>query len=97
MTAERITIKESKDFCYYGEFYGSIDKIISTLQRCKEQGWEGIDYDYDYGNGGKDYYVYKTRLENDEEYEKRVKQEEQQKENRRKQYEQLKKEFGEDT
>ena len=93
MTAERITIKERKDFYL---FAGKIDDIISTLQKCKEDGWEGIDYDYNYDNQ-REYYVYKTRLENDEEYEKRMELEEQRKENRRIQYEQLKKEFGEDT
>jgi hypothetical protein len=96
MTAERITIKERKDFYLCGEFDGKIDDIISTLQKCKEDGWEGIDYDYNYDNQ-REYYVYKTRLENDEEYEKRMKLEEERKENRRKAYEQLKKEFGKDT
>ena len=65
------------------------------LYSFKKDGWEGIDYDY--CEGERKYYLYQTRIENDEEYEKRVKQEEQRKENRRKQYEQLKKEFGEDT
>jgi hypothetical protein len=95
MTAERITIKEKKDFYWYGEFDGKLDILISTLQKCKEDGWEGIDYDY--YEGEKIYFLYKTRLETDEEYEKRMKQEEERKENRRKQYEQLKKEFGGDT
>lgn len=94
MTKEKIQIKEKKDFYWYGEIDGKIDDIISTLQKCKEDGWEGIDYDY--YDGGREYYVYRTRIETDEEYEKRVGVEEQWKENRRKQYEQLKKEFGED-
>jgi hypothetical protein len=94
MNTERITIKEKKDFYWYGEFDGSIDKLIFILQKCKEEGWEYIDYDY--SGGEKEYYLYKTRLETDEEYEKRMKHEEQQKENRRKQFEQLKKEFGND-
>ena len=95
MTAERLKIKERKDFYWYGVFDGKLDYIISVLQKCKEDGWEGIDYDYD--DGEKEYYVYKTRLETDEEYEKRMELEEQLKENRRIQYDQLKKEFGEDT
>jgi hypothetical protein len=95
MTAERLKIKERKDFYWYGVFDGKLDYIISVLQKCKEDGWEGIDYDY--YDGEKEYYVYKTRLETDEEYEKRMELEEQRKENRRIQYEQLKKEFGEDT
>lgn len=92
MTKKKIQIKEKKDFYWYGELDGKIDDIISTLQKCKEDGWEGIDYDY--YDGGREYYVYRTRIETDEEYEKRVGVEEQWKENRRKQYEQLKKEFG---
>ncbi len=79
----------------YGEFDSKLDILISVLQKCKKDGWEGIDYDY--YDGEKEYYLYKTRLETDEEYEKRMELEEQQKENRRKQFEQLKKEFGKDT
>ena len=94
-TRSRITIKERKDFYLYGEFDSKLDILISVLQKCKKDGWEGIDYDY--YDGEKEYYLYKTRLETDEEYEKRMELEEQQKENRRKQFEQLKKEFGKDT
>ena len=94
MTAERITIKEKKDFYWYGEFSDSIDNLISVLQECKKDGWEGIDYDY--CEGERKYYLYQTRIENDEEYEKRMKDEEQRKENRRMQYEKLKKEFAND-
>jgi len=95
MNTERKKIKEKKDFYWYGEFDTSIDNLISTLQKCKEDGWEGIDYDY--CDGDKEYLLYKERLETDEEYEKRMKQKQQQKEYRRQQFEQLKKEFGEDT
>jgi hypothetical protein len=95
MTTERIKTQEKKDFYWYGDFSTSIDNLISVLQECKKDGWEGIDYDYDY-NGGKEYYLYRTRIETDEEYEKRMKEEEQRKENRRMQYEKLKKEFGND-
>lgn len=94
MNTERITTKEKKDFHWYGSFETKIDSIISSLQRCKEDGWEGIDYDYDY-DGKKEYYLYRNRIETDEEYEKRMKEEELQKEYRRMQFEQLKKEFGE--
>ena len=75
-----------------GGFYGSIDNIISSLQRYKEQGWEGITYEYDYDNE-KEYYVYKERFETDEEYNLRMEEEQFLKEYRRKQYETLKKEF----
>ena len=95
MTTERIKTKEKKEFYWYGDFYGSLDNIIATLQKCKKEGWEGIDYDYDY-EVGKEYHLYRTRIETDEEYKKRMKEEEQRKENRRMQYEKLKKEFGND-
>ena len=75
-----------------GGFYGSIDNIISSLQRYKEQGWEGITYEYDYDNK-KEYYVYKERFETDEEYNLRMSEEKSWKEYRLKQYETLKKEF----
>ena len=92
MNTERKKIKEKEN--YWGGFYGSIDVIISDLQKCKEKGWEGIDYEYDYANE-KEYYVYKERFETDEEYNLRMEEEQFLKEYRRKQYEQLKREFEE--
>lgn len=91
MTTERITITEKGPelFCS-----GSIDSVISVLQTLKEKGWEKIDYEYEYYDGGKEYYVYRTRLETDEEYAKRMGLEADRKNQRRKQYEQLRKEFG---
>ncbi len=89
MNTERKKIKE-KEYCCC--FSGKIDSIISYLQKCKEKGWESIDYEYDYDNQ-KEYYLYKERLENDEEYNLRMSEEQSWKEYRRKQYEQLKKEF----
>ncbi len=90
MNTERKKIKE-KELCWF-DFYGKLDSIISYLQKCKEKGWESIDYEYDYDNQ-KEYYLYKERLENDEEYNLRMSEEQSWKEYRRKQYEQLKKEF----
>jgi hypothetical protein len=90
MNTERKKIKE-KELCWF-DFYGKIDSIISDLQRCKKEGWEGIDYEYDYDNQI-EYYVYKERLETDEEYNLRMSEEKFWKEYRRKQYETLKKEF----
>ncbi len=90
MNTERKKIKEKEH--YWGGFDGSIDVIISNLQKRKEQGWEGITYEYGYDNE-KEYYVYKTRLETDEEYNLRMSEEKSWKEYRRRQYEQLKKEF----
>jgi hypothetical protein len=92
MNTERKLIKEKEYYC--GSLDGPIDEIISDLQKCKEGGWEGITYEYDYDNT-KEYYVYKTRLETDEEYNLRMSEEESWKEYRRRQYEKLKKEFGE--
>jgi hypothetical protein len=92
MNKERIKTQEKK---HHDVYYGKLDGIISSLQKALEQGWEGIDYDYDY-DGHKEYYLYRTRIETDEEYEKRMKVEEKRKENRRKQYEELRKEFGND-
>ena len=97
MTTERIKITE-KGPEIGSNFYGSLDSLISALQTLKEKGWEKIDYEYHYGYDGEEkvYYVCRTRLETDEEYAKRMKIEENNKEYRRKQYEQLRKEFGND-
>ena len=92
MNTERIKIKQT-EYCWV-EFDLPLDILISDLQKCKEGGWEGITYEYDYDNT-KEYYVYKTRLETDEEYNLRMSEEESWKEYRRRQYEKLKKEFGE--
>ena len=91
MTTERIKVQERGPEIG-SNFYGSLDSLISALQTLKEKGWEEIDYEY-YGEE-KEYYVYRTRLETDEEYTKRMKIEEKNKAYRRKQYEQLRKEFG---
>lgn len=74
------------------ELEGNLDDVISQLQTWKEEGWEGLDVDYYYESTT--YNLYKSRLETDAEYQRRIQQEEHYKENRRKQYEQLKKEFG---
>ena len=78
---------------------GSFEKIFSNLERYKDEGWEGLEFDKSY------YYrcefeLYKWRLETDKEYEIRIKKldkeeqkKEKAKERRRKQYEELKKEF----
>lgn len=93
MTTERIKIQEKgpEFFCS-----GSIDSLISTLQILKEKGWEKIDYEYEYYDGGREYYAYRTRFETDEEYAKRMGLEADSKNQRRKQYEQLRKEFGDE-
>lgn len=83
---------------YLSEFEGKIDDMISQLQDWKNEGWEGLDSDYDCDV--KYYELYKHRLETDEEYNLRMFQEQRAKEHaeaqRRKQYEELRKEFGND-
>ena len=78
MTIKRIQVKETQR--YWGDFEGSFESIISSLQTELDAGWEGIEgklYGYD---GGVDYYLYKFREENDKEYAKRLKQLEKEKE-----------------
>ena len=102
---KRIQVKETTE--YWGEFEGSLVHIITDLQSKLDEGWEGIEMEYerDYGDchAHKVPYLYKHRPETDKEYEKRMKQLEKQKEEelkakerRRKEYEKLKKEFGDD-
>ena len=71
---------------------GNIDEMISQLQDWKNDGWE-IDDDIFIE-------LYKNRLETDEEYNHRMRNEKLMKERdeaqRRKQYEQLREEFGND-
>ena len=97
----RIQVKETKK--YYGDFEGSLESIISSLQSELDEGWEGIDIEYEGHDGYQEYYLYKHRPENDKEYEKRMKLLEKEKaeklkakERRRKEYEKLKKEFDDD-
>ena len=75
------------------DFEGSIDEAISMLLNKKQEGWTdiGTKYTRDYV----EYFCYKYRPETDDEYNARLKAIEDQKNNRRKQYEELKKEFGE--
>ena len=41
----RIQVKETKQF--YWEFEGSLVDIISKLQSALDEGWEGIDMEYE--------------------------------------------------
>ena len=95
----RIQVKETQQ--YWGGFEGSLVDIISKLQSALDEGWEGIDMQYEGYDGYQEYYLYKHRPETDKEYAKRMKQLEKKKaeelkakERRRKEYEKLKKEFG---
>ena len=102
---KKIQVKETKR--YWGDFEGSLESIISQLQSELDEGWEGIETEYerDYGDchDHEVPYLYKHREETDKEYDKRMRVIEKQKaeklkdkERRRKEYEKLKKEF-EDT
>ena len=71
----RIQVKETQR--YYGDFEGSLESIISQLKLELDEGWEGIETEYerDYGDCDShlEYYLYKHREETDKEYDKRMK------------------------
>ena len=95
---ERIQVKETQK--YWRDFEGSLEGIVFSLQSDLDDGWEGIEIQSIGYDGIVEYYLYRHRLENDKEYEKRMKLLEKEKEQklkakerRRKEYEKLKKEF----
>jgi hypothetical protein len=97
----RIKVKETER--YWGDFEGTLTEIITSLQNAIDDGWEGIESNYEPYEDFSTPYLYKHREENDKEYAKRMKELEKQKEEklnqkekRRQEYERLKKEF-EDT
>ena len=98
----RIQVKQTER--YWGDFEGSLDSLIREFQNLSDEGWEGIEMEYDtWSQDHSNPYLYKHRPETDKEYEKRMKELEKKKEKelkakerRRKEYEKLKKEF-EDT
>ena len=101
----RIQVKEAER--YWGDFEGSLESIIASLQADLDEGWQGIETEYERDYGDCDthevYYLYKHREETDKEYDKRMRLLEKEKsekikakERRRKEYEKLRKEF-EDT
>jgi hypothetical protein len=75
MTINKIKVKETQR--YWGDFEGSLEGIISQLQADLDEGWQGIESDYEYGYYGEksiSYNLYKHREETDKEYDKRMKQ-----------------------
>jgi spore germination cell wall hydrolase CwlJ-like protein len=75
MTIKRIQVKETQK--YYGDFDGTLEDIISSLQSELDAGWAGLESEYEWDYDGEkyiEYYLYKHREENDKEYEKRMKQ-----------------------
>jgi hypothetical protein len=97
---DRIQVKETKR--YWGDFEGSLESIISSLLSELNNGWEGIELEYDQWSQEHEVpYLYKHRPETYIEYAERMKEREKKKEEelkakerRRKEYEKLKKEFG---
>lgn len=98
---KRIKLKETKEISFDNKDI-SFDEILKKIEHYKNEGWEGIFvhsyYDCTTIN------LYKFRLENDKEYEKRMKKLERQnntkekmKEKRKLMYEELKKEFDGDS
>ena len=71
----RIQVKETQR--YWGDFDCSLESIIASLQADLDEGWEGIETDYERDYGDCDthevYYLYKHREETDKEYDKRMK------------------------
>jgi hypothetical protein len=72
MTIKRIKVKETQR--YWGDFEGSLESIIASLQKDLDDGWEGIGVEHYGYDGAVEYYLYKHREENDKEYNKRMKQ-----------------------
>jgi hypothetical protein len=70
---KKIQVKETQR--YWRDFEGSLESIISSLQKDLDDGWEGIEIEYGgWDNDSYEYYLYKHREETDKEYEKRMKQ-----------------------
>ena len=67
---ERLKIKEQKQV----DLEGDIEDVIDLLRELKNEDWEYISYEYEYEESEYDSYVFKTRLETDEEFEKRKEQ-----------------------
>lgn len=113
MNKRRLIYVEVERYCIDSLFgvKSSPDDVIEKLQRYKKS-YEGRDIYFTYElagyDGGYDIHLWESRLENDEEFNKRVKEEDKKKkvdENARekkearelKEYERLKKKFGNKT
>ena len=95
---DRIIVKEQKAIRCDDFLNKTFREIIEVLNKYEDAGWHGIVYAVDYDTI--DFYLYKHRLENDDEYNRRLNElaEEEikstrNKEKRRRMYEKLKKEF----
>ena len=73
MSMKKIKVKETK--MYWGNFQGSLESIITSLQKHLDAGWEGIEIQSNYSESiYVDYFLYKYREETDKEYDERMKQ-----------------------
>jgi hypothetical protein len=71
MTNNKIKVKETQR--YWGDFEGSLESIIASLQADLDAGWEGIESGYEQYSEYLSYFIYKHREETDKEYDKRMK------------------------
>lgn len=72
---KRIKVKETSRVRF--DFEGKIQYIIEDLESSLQEGWEGIEIDYEYYYGDSQstrYDLYRFREENDKEYTLRIKQ-----------------------
>jgi hypothetical protein len=72
MTINKIKVKETQR--YYGDFEGSLESIIASLQADLDEGWQGIETEYEQYSEYPSPFLYKHRKETDKEYDKRMKQ-----------------------
>jgi hypothetical protein len=72
MTINKIKVKETQE--YYGDFEGSLESIIASLQADLDAGWEGIETECNQYSEYPSHFLYKHREETDKEYDKRMKQ-----------------------
>ena len=95
---ERLIVREKGRWPI--DFEMSIKDVIDMLQKAADQGWTDIDREFYGSSEDSDYWTIRHRPETDEEYNSRIEKfnraKEISKESRRKDYEQLKKEFGDD-
>jgi hypothetical protein len=97
MTKKQIRETET---IYLSDLEGTLEEVMTKLQDWKNEGWEGLEWSCDYQFDSTYYELYRNRLETDREYNLRMSNEKLMEEraeaHRRKQYEELRKEFGND-
>lgn len=90
--SERKTIRETQDLLdilwAVTTCRAPVDELIDRLHTLREKGWYNITHDIDYN-----FYIHRDRPETEEEYNAHITQQQQAKEARRKQWEELNREF----